>query len=172
VYYLSCPQSLRERIDEILSVKDLRTNLDNLFKYQAEAEEAPASFQADEELARRIREPETLTGEEDEDEDEDMEGVMAQFDSAGDEPNAGEESGDLNKKDEDENMGRLDSVEAVESVEQKLLSAEATVGRSIDAVGSVEVVGGAKKSLTSRTMDKMATGGSRILTKTKSTIGL
>jgi hypothetical protein len=101
-----------------------------------------------------------------------MEGVMAQFDGAGDEPNAGEESGELNKKDEDENMGGLESVEAVESVEQKLLSAEATVGRSIDAVGSVEVVSGAKKSLTSRTMDKMATGGSRILTKTKSTTGL
>ena len=74
--------------------------------------------------------------------------------------------------------------------EQKLPSAEATVGRSIDAVGSMEVVesveeatsleadvdsveaiSGAKKSLKSRTMDKMATGASRILTKTKSTIG-
>jgi hypothetical protein len=132
-----------------------------------------------------------------------------------DEPNAGQESGEVDKNNEDEDIGGLESVEAVEGVEEdaassevgtmneghKLPSVEAAVRRSIDAVGSVEVVvsveeeaassvvdakneeqtllsalgsvevvSGAKKSWTSRTMDKMATGASRILTKTKSAI--
>jgi hypothetical protein len=105
-----------------------------------------------------------------------MEGVMAQFDGAGDEPNAGEESGELDKKDEDENMGGLESVEAVESVdeesvqesleveeEQNLLSAEATVGS----------VSRKNLSLKSRTKDKIAVGASRLRrTMTKSTVGL
>jgi hypothetical protein len=58
VYYTSVPQRHRER--RVPYVDDLRKSLDDLFTYQAEAEEAPASFQADEELARWIRERERV----------------------------------------------------------------------------------------------------------------
>jgi hypothetical protein len=169
-------------------MKELRSDLDDIYAYQAEDPDTPSWFQTKEKYYRWIRESRrrdrenvststpnhTPIGEDfDMEEESDMEeGLIPQSDDAGDDETAA--SGDVGDTDEDEDEDDetevVEAVEAIESVQD--VAAVQGVDMQAPSVGSARSVldGSATKkpSLVSRAREI----GRQIIRRMKSTMGL